>query len=120
MSTGKHNGFPVILNFILPIFVIQCSFWLFMGKKKNITLAGKVAKVAKLYANAEKVNTELKNKLAGFNTAKNFEALARNNLKMAAKNEALAVITDTNAEKEIEKKAQKTLFKKIKNNNRTR
>lgn len=116
LTMHNKTGLSVILTFILIIFVIQCSFCLFLGVTKNITLAGKIAKVTKLYAGAEMQNTELKSKMAGFNSARNFESLARNNLKMAAKNEALVVITDTDAKKEMEKNAQKTLFKKIKNN----
>lgn len=80
------------LTLVLLIFIVQASFSLIMNILRNVDIYSKLMKVTHAHKFSLKRNENLKSELKSFNSAKSLESIARNNLKMAGKNEILLII----------------------------
>ena len=99
------------LTLVLLICLAQIGFGAFMNITKSINYSSKINKMKKLKTEAQEKNSKLKSELLDVNSSKSFEAIARNNLKMAGDDEVLVII---NRKKEKEVPKQKTFLKKRK------
>lgn len=80
------------LTVILLVFIVQAGFSMILNIVRNIDYYNKLQIINREYKEAQKKNKNLQYELQSYNTAKSLEAIARNNLKMAANNEILLLI----------------------------
>lgn len=80
------------LTLVLLICLAQIGISAFMNITKSINYNGKIRKMNQLKNEATIENKKLKSELEGINSSKSIEAIARNNLKMASKDEVLVII----------------------------
>ena len=80
------------LTVILLVFIVQAGFSMILNIVRNIDYCNKLQIINREYKEAQKKNKNLQYELQSYNTAKSLEAIARNNLKMAANNEILLLI----------------------------
>ncbi len=97
------------LTIVLMLCVFQISYSALLNISKIVIYHGKIVKSRELLAQAQKRNKTLKKEVENFNSMEKVESIARNNLKMAAKNEVLVIIN----EPEQVKRKPKTLKEKI-------
>ena len=97
------------LTIVLMLCVFQISYSALLNNSKIVIYHGKIVKSRELLAQAQKRNKTLKKEVENFNSMEKVESIARNNLKMAAKNEVLVIIN----EPEQVKRKPKTLKEKI-------
>ena len=97
------------LTIVLILCVFQISYSALLNISKIVIYHGKIVKSKELLASAQKRNKTLKKEVENFNSLEKVESIARNNLKMAAKNEVLVIIN----EPEQEKRKPKTLKEKM-------
>ena len=71
----------------------------------------KMNKAQELKAEAEATNKRLKNEIQNFNSMYKIESIARNNLKMAAKDEVLIIINQNNEENDSKKTKENSFIK---------
>lgn len=91
------------LTLVLLIFILQTTFGMVVNILRNIDTFTKLKIVGNANKHAKTVNYNLKYEMKSFNSAKNLESIARNNLKMAAPDEILLVINQPQPEKTKEK-----------------
>ena len=70
----------------------QISYSAIINLAKIVFYQGKIIKAQELQAQAEARNARLKNEIKNFSSMYKVESIARNNLKMAAKDEVLIII----------------------------
>jgi cell division protein FtsL len=91
-KTQKQTVAYSALTFVLLIFIIQTGFGMVINILRNIDTIAKLKIVSNAHKYAKTRNYNLKYEMQSFNSAKNLESIARNNLKMAGENEILLVI----------------------------
>ncbi len=100
----KIRFYHSFLTIILLIIVCQISFSALLNLAKIVVYQAKIITANELKAKAESRNRNLKNEISNFSSMYKVESIARNNLKMAAKDEVLIIINQNKEEeKEIEK-----------------
>ena len=83
-----------LLTFVLIICIIELAVSNFHNISKNINFSGKIKGLeAKRNEELDK-NKQLKSEIENFNSETTLESIARNNLKMAGKNEILVIINN--------------------------
>ncbi len=104
------------LTFVLVVCIIQMGISAFLNISKFISNQAKIKTMKSFKLEVISENKKLKNKFKDFNSLKSMEAIARNNLKMAGKDEVLVIINQD--QKQIEenenhnsKKQHKILLK---------
>ncbi len=99
------------LTILLLVCLVHIGVSAFQNITKSISYHGKIKKMKALNQQAYMENQRLKEELEDFSSMKSLEAIARNNLKMAGKDEVLVIInkpqppqTETTKNKKIQKK----------------
>lgn len=103
------------LTLVLLVFLLQASFGMIVNILRNFDTFAKLKIVSNAHKYARTRNYNLRYEMQSFNSAKNLESIARNNLKMAAPDEILLVISqpqpqEKKAEKEDNKPKEKGIF----------
>ncbi|MBR2069207.1 MAG: hypothetical protein IJ877_05530 [Candidatus Gastranaerophilales bacterium] len=100
----KIRFYHSFLTIVLLLCVCQIGMSALINLAKIVTYQAKIVTAKELKAKAESRNRNLKNEIENFSSMYKVESIARNNLKMAAKDEVLIIINqnkdDTN---EVEK-----------------
>ena len=105
------------MTIILLLCLAQISFSAILNISKIIAYKQKIATIAKTAEEAENRNIELKKDIKNFSSVATLESIARNNLKMASKDEVLIIV---NSKKEVPPKKKSILGnKKESKNNET-
>jgi cell division protein FtsB len=99
------------LTIILLICLIQMSFSALLNVTKVVSYHRKISTLASRQITAEARNAELKKDIKNFSTTATMESIARNNLKMAGKDEVLVIVNQQEAP-QTETKHKKIGFKK--------
>lgn len=97
-----------LFTFVLAIFILQLTISNIQNINKNINYSGKIKALTDKKNEELKKNLQLKNELENFNSDEILESIARNNLKMAGKDEILIIINKE--EEQEETKEEKTSF----------
>ena len=84
------------LTIILLLCLAQISFSAILNISKIISYRQKIATIAKTEEEAELRNAELKKDIKNFSSIATLESIARNNLKMASKDEVLILVNSKN------------------------
>jgi len=100
----KTRFYHSFLTIILLLIVCQIGYSALLNLAKIVVYQAKIVKAQELKDEAEKRNSFLKNEIANFNSMKKVESIARNNLKMAAKDEVLIIINQPQETLDDEKK----------------
>ena len=108
-KTTRVRFYHSFLTIVLILCVFQISYSALLNISKIVVYHGKIVKSRELLSEAQKRNKTLKKEVENFNSMEKVESIARNNLKMAAKNEVLVIIN----EPEQVKRKPKTLKEKI-------
>ncbi len=90
------------LTLVLLIFILQTGFGMIVNILRNIDTFTKLKIVGNANKHAKIVNYNLRYEMQSFNSAKNLESIARNNLKMSAPDEILLVINKPQPKKKAE------------------
>lgn len=99
----KVRFYHSFLTIILLLCVIQIGRSALLNLAKIVAYQTKIVKAQDLHSKAINRNTYLKNEIQNFNSMNKVESIARNNLKMAAKDEVLIIINQpTNPQNEAE------------------
>ena len=98
------------LTVILLVFIVQAGFSMILNIVRNIDYCNKLQIINREYKEAQKKNKNLQYELQSYNTAKSLEAIARNNLKMAAKDEVLIIINQPNKEEDEQSSNENNKF----------
>ncbi len=93
-KSTKVRFYHSFLTIVLILCVFQISYSALLNISKIVIYQGKIVKSKQLLASAQKRNETLKKEVENFNSLKKVESIARNNLKMAAKNEVLVIINE--------------------------
>ncbi len=88
----KIRFYHSFLTIVLLICVCEISYSALMNLAKIVVYQTKIVKAQQLKAQAETRNKHLKNEIQNFSSMYKVESIARNNLKMAAKDEVLIII----------------------------
>lgn len=104
------------LTIILLVCLVQMSFSALLNISKVVAYHGKLAKLESKQISAEARNAELKKDIKNFSTTATMESIARNNLKMAGKDEVL-VIVNKHEESHKDRKHGKIRLKNNEKNN---
>lgn len=89
---SKIRFYYSFLTIVLLICLVQIGVSAFNNITKSISYHGKIKKMKALNEQAYQENQRLKEELEDFSSMKSLEAIARNNLKMAGKDEVLVII----------------------------
>ncbi len=100
----KIRFYHSFLTIILLLCVFEISYSALLNLAKIVVYQTKIAKAQNLKTQAEKRNASLKNEIQNFSSMYKVESIARNNLKMAAKDEVLIIINQPNTYDEKENK----------------
>lgn len=111
---NKIRFYYSFLTIVLLICLVQIGISAFNNITKSISYHGKIKKMKALSQQAYMENQKLKEELEDFSSMKSLEAIARNNLKMAGKDEVLVIINKPQAQP-VETKKKKN-NQKEKNN----
>lgn len=111
----KIRFYHSFLTIVLLLCVFQISYSALLNLAKIVVYQSKIIKAQDLKTQAETRNKNLKNEIQNFSSMYKVESIARNNLKMAAKNEVLIIINQPNEEtsKESDKKLPDNKFIKF-------
>ena len=104
---NSHTQFYYsFLTIILLLCLAQISFSAILNMSKIVAYRQKIATIAKTEEEAELRNIELKKDIKNFSSVATLESIARNNLKMASKDEVLIIV---NSKKEAPPKKKHLL-----------
>ena len=92
----KVRFYHSFLTIILLVIVLQISYSALLNLAKIVVYQTKIIKAQDLKRQAEVRNHDLKNEIQNFSSMYKVESIARNNLKMAAKDEVLIIINQSN------------------------
>ena len=92
----KIRFYHSFLTIVLLVCVFQISISALLNLAKIVIYQAKIVTAKELKAKAEARNHDLKNEIQNFSSMYKVEAIARNNLKMAAKDEVLIIINQNN------------------------
>ena len=96
----KIRFYHSFLTIVLLICICEIGFSALLNLAKVVVYQTKIFKAQELFSAAEKRNAELKNEIQNFSSMYKVESIARNNLKMAAKDEVLIIINQPHDESE--------------------
>lgn len=88
----KIRVYYSLLTIVLLICLVKVGFDAIINISKTISYQTKINTMKKTKYQAEKRNENLKQEIKNFSSATSLEAIARNNLKMAGKDEVLVII----------------------------
>ena len=109
----RHTRFYYsFLTIILLVCLVQMSFSALLNITKVIAYHGKISTLESKQIAAEARNAELKKDIKNFSTTATMESIARNNLKMAGKDEVLVIVNKQQEEPLPKDKHKKIGFKK--------
>ncbi len=89
---NKIRFYYSFLTILLLVCLVHVGISAFKNITKSISYHGKIKKMKALNQQAYMENQKLKEELDDFSSMKSLEAIARNNLKMAGKDEVLVII----------------------------
>lgn len=95
----KIRIYHSFLTTVLLLVIFQISYSALLNFAKIVVYQTKIIKAQDLFNKAKSRNNYLKNEINNFSSMYKVEAIARNNLKMAAKDEVLIIINQTPEEK---------------------
>lgn len=93
-KSTKIRFYHSFLTIVLILCVFQISYSALLNISKIVIYHTKIVKSRELLSQAQKRNESLKKEVDNFNSMQKVESIARNNLKMAAKNEVLVIINE--------------------------
>ena len=93
-KTTRVRFYHSFLTIVLILCVFQISYSALLNISKIVIYHSKINKSKELLLAAQKRNKTLKKEVENFNSMEKVESIARNNLKMAAKNEVLVIINE--------------------------
>lgn len=93
----KHALYS-LLTFVLVICLIQATRSAFLNIQNFFSLNHKISQLEQIRAKSMEENQDLKSQIAEFKSMQGVEDVARNELKMAGKNEVLVLIHDDEAQ----------------------
>lgn len=88
----KIRFYHSFLTILLILLVLEIGYSSLLNLAKIVFYRTKISKAQELKAEAETRNAKLKNEIKNFSSMYKVESIARNNLKMAAKDEVLIII----------------------------
>lgn len=88
----KIRFYHSFLTIVLLLCVVLIGRSALLNLAKIVAYQTKIIKAQDLYAQAETKNANLKSEIKNFNSMHKVESIARNNLKMAARDEVLIII----------------------------
>ncbi len=91
----KIRFYHSFLTIMLIVCVLQISYSALLNLAKIVVYQTKIVKAQELKHQAETRNHDLKNEIQNFSSMYKVESIARNNLKMAAKDEVLIIINQS-------------------------
>ena len=91
------------LTIILLVSLVQMSFSALLNISKVVAYHGKLSKLESKQISAEARNAELKKDIKNFSTTATMESIARNNLKMAGKDEVLVIVNKQEESDNVQK-----------------
>ncbi len=94
----KIRFYHSFLTIVLLLCVCQISYSALLNLAKIVVYQTKIVKAQELKTQAEERNKHLKSEIKNFSSMYKVESIARNNLKMAAKDEVLIIINQQNEE----------------------
>lgn len=94
----KKRFYHSFLTIVLLLIVFQISYSALLNLAKIVVYQTKIIKAQELKAQAESRNKHLKSEIKNFSSMYKVESIARNNLKMAAKDEVLIIINQPQEE----------------------
>ena len=94
----KKRGIYSLLTRVLLIALVQALRGAFLNVENFFSLSKKIEKLQEIHQNSMEQNELLKRKIAEFRSMQGVEDIARNELKMAGKDEVLVLIKDKQAE----------------------
>lgn len=106
----KIRFYHSFLTIVLLLLVIQIGRSALLNLAYVLSYQSKIIKAQQLHAQAENRNKYLKSEIKNFNSMHKVESIARNNLKMAAKDEVLIIINQPAPEIEHVKKMPDNAF----------
>ena len=106
----KIRFYHSFLTIILLICVFQINYSALLNLAKIVVYQTKIIKAQELKAQAETRNKHLKTEIKNFSSMYKVESIARNNLKMAAKDEVLIIINQPSEEPKEVKGFQDNAF----------
>lgn len=104
------------LTIILLVCLVQMSFSALLNISKVVAYNSKLAKLESKQIAAEARNAELKKDIKNFSTTATMESIARNNLKMAGKDEVLVIVNKQEEPDNTHKRGKIRLKNNEKNN----
>ena len=108
----KVRFYHSFLTIVLLLCVFQISYSALLNLAKIVVYQTKIIKAQELKTQAETRNKNLKNEIKNFSSMYKVESIARNNLKMAAKDEVLIIINQPQEEeKEVKKLPENNFIK---------
>lgn len=113
---NKIRFYYSFLTIVLLICLVQIGFSAFNNITRSISTHGKIKKMKALNQQAYLENQRLKEELEDFSSMKSLEAIARNNLKMAGKDEVLVIINRPQPQPEVQDKKKKTVKREKRTN----
>ena len=113
-SKGKHHTpfYYSFLTIVLLICLVQMSFSALLNVTKVVAYHRKISTLESKQIAAEERNSELKKDIKNFSTTATMESIARNNLKMAGKDEVLVIVN----KQQVAESGEKTKPNKHKKN----
>lgn len=100
----KIRFYHSFMTIVLLLCVCQISYSALLNLAKIVVYQTKIIKAQELQAEAESRNKHLKSEIKNFSSMYKVESIARNNLKMAGKDEVLIIVNQPNDEiKEVDK-----------------
>ncbi|MDD3419408.1 MAG: septum formation initiator family protein [Candidatus Gastranaerophilales bacterium] len=94
----EKHAFYSLLTFVLIICLIQAIRGAFLNVENFFSLNHKIAELQKIKVKSLEENQDLKYQISEFKSMQGVEDVARNELKMAGKNEVLVLIKNNNQE----------------------
>ena len=94
----KIRFYHSFLTIVLLLCVCQISYSALLNLAKIVVYQTKIVKAQELKTQAEERNKHLKSEIKNFSSMYKVESIARNNLKMAAKDEVLIIINQQSEE----------------------
>lgn len=99
----KIKFYHSFLTIILIFLVLELGYSALLNFAKTVFYQSKIVKAQDLKDQAEARNKKLKHEIANFSSMYKVESIARNNLKMAAKDEVLIIINQPSQDDEQDK-----------------
>ena len=106
----KTRFYHSFLTIVLLLCICQISYSAVLNLAKIVVYQAKIVKAQDLYNQAQKRNKNLKNDIQNFGSMQKVESIARNNLKMAAKEEVLIIINQPNKEEDEQSSNENNKF----------